>query len=337
MDTSAELGSLLLSLYRGARELPRVAFEEFALARIKPLLDFESAVWAQGRTDGRSVAVRWAHAHDIDPEAPAAWQAINAQDKLIPLTVANAGRTVHSHTPTLFSAPQDNVCRDYALRFGTQQVLIMTVPDGEPQAVRWMALYRADADDHYSARDRALCDAVLPHLMEALSVNRLATRAAPDASPPSERPRLPLALADPAGRLRFAQDAFLHLAREEWPGWDGGRLPADILVAIAGRQEACHVGRATRCRILRRADMLLLEIRRRSPLDRLPPQRARIALLYAQGYSHKEVARTLGLAPSTVRNQLASAYRDLQIGTRSQLIAIADLTRRAESMPLPSH
>jgi hypothetical protein len=128
-------------------------------------------------------SVTWAHAHAVDPESVSAWQQINARDKLIPLTIDKIGKTVQSHTPTLFADPGDAIIRDYAERFGTQQVLIMSVPDGEPSAVRWLALYRENPNMLDTDNERALCDVVMPHLMEALSINRLATRDEPDRAP----------------------------------------------------------------------------------------------------------------------------------------------------------
>ena len=319
----AELSPLLLSLYRGARELPRLAFEEFALGQIKPMLGFNSAIWAQGQTDGKTVQVSWAYQHAIDPESIKVWQQLNARDKLIPLTVNSPGKTVRSHTSSLFPERADTEIRDYAARFGCEQVLIMSVPDGDVESVRWLAVYRDDPDALYSDTERMICDAVMPHLMEALSINRLATHQQPDDPPPTEPKRLPLAVCDSTGRIRYAQDRFVSLLQLEWSEADETWLPTPLCDAISSRNDAVFVGRQTICRIRRRADMLLVEIRRHTPIDRLPPQRARIAWMYAIGYTHKHVAKALGLSPSTVRNQLAAAYRDLDIGTRAQLMAMA--------------
>ena len=215
-----------------------------------------------------------------------------------------------------------SVIREYAARFGCEQVLIMSVPDGDAESVRWLAVYRDDPDALYSDTERMLCDAVMPHLMEALSINRLATHQQPDEPPPPEPKRIPMAVCDSTGRIRFAQDLFVRLLQLEWSEADETWLPSPLLDTIIARKDAVFIGRQTICRIRRRADMLLVEIAPH-PIDRLPPQRARIAWMYAIGYTHKHVAKALGLSPSTVRNQLAAAYRDLDIGTRAQLMAMA--------------
>lgn len=320
------LAPLLLQLYRGARELPRGAFEAFALSRVRLGLRFHAAVWGQGVTDGVSVAATWAHTSEIDPDSTVAWQAFNARDKLIPITLANPDRAVQSHTPSLFPGPDGAVCRDWAARYGCQQVMILSTRDGIAGAgapgalpVRWLALYRPDPDDAYTSAEHALSDLLMPHLMEALTINRLVDEACP--RPPGLGVPA-MALADGDGRIRFADEAFRSGLASEWRE-AADHLPTALMQAIDGRAAVEHVGHRVRIHIRRCADMLLLALQPPTPLDDLPVQRARIANLFADGHSYKAVARMLGLSPSTVRNQIASAYRDLAIGSRGELRALA--------------
>ena len=51
-----------------------------------------------------------------------------------------------------------------------------------------------------------------------------------------------------------------------------------------------------------------------------------MAALAAQGLSHKEVAQRLGLAPATVRNQLAQVYQRLEV---HNVIALAQAMQQA--------
>ena len=50
-------------------------------------------------------------------------------------------------------------------------------------------------------------------------------------------------------------------------------------------------------------------------------ERRRLADLVAMGATYKDAARTLGISPATVRNQLHSAYAKLGIPGRRQLAA----------------
>lgn len=46
-----------------------------------------------------------------------------------------------------------------------------------------------------------------------------------------------------------------------------------------------------------------------------------VALCFAAGRSHKQIAAQLGLAPATVRNHLAACYRKLGVANRGALLA----------------
>ena len=63
--------------------------------------------------------------------------------------------------------------------------------------------------------------------------------------------------------------------------------------------------------------LLSLAPQRRAAL--LPPREMSVALLYADGRSHKEIARETGLAPATVRTYLREAYLTLGVSDKVAL------------------
>ena len=62
-----------------------------------------------------------------------------------------------------------------------------------------------------------------------------------------------------------------------------------------------------------------LTLRRLTRADLLTSRQREVAQALASGKSAKEVARLLGLAPATVRNQTASIYEKLQVDNRAEL------------------
>jgi len=52
----------------------------------------------------------------------------------------------------------------------------------------------------------------------------------------------------------------------------------------------------------------------------LSPREAEVAAAYADGQSYKEIARALGLSPTTVRTHLRSVYRKLAVTTKVDLL-----------------
>lgn len=64
-----------------------------------------------------------------------------------------------------------------------------------------------------------------------------------------------------------------------------------------------------------------LTLRKLTPFDLLTQREREVARALANGKSHKETARLLGIAPSTVRNQTQAIYTKLNVGNRSNLTA----------------
>jgi DNA-binding CsgD family transcriptional regulator len=318
-DSSSEW---MLALYRSARELPESEFQDHAIRLVQPLLGFESAIWGTGTTDGRSIRAGSAHRHEVDPAALDAWTAINGKDKAIAIGASRMGHTFQFHAPTLFSAPEDGEFRAYAQRWRRKIHLATGIPEPTPAGLQWMSLYR-HADLEYSESQRQLCECLMPHLAEALRINRALGIARAPATPTASPEGAGLALADAQGQLHFAQAAFVQLLQREWCEFEGRTLPRPLQDFIAGHHAGTFSGRSIRCIVRCSADLFLIEAHARTAIDRLPPQRARIVRLYASGHSHKAIARQLRLAPSTVRNQIATAYRELGISSKAQLLAVS--------------
>ena len=88
------------------------------------------------------------------------------------------------------------------------------------------------------------------------------------------RPWDRFALARPSGELLFAGLRISRALGEASPGWNGTHLPPAVAQA---------------------------------------PRELSVAMLYAQGHSHKDIAATLGLTPATVRTYLRTAYAALGV------------------------
>lgn len=68
-----------------------------------------------------------------------------------------------------------------------------------------------------------------------------------------------------------------------------------------------------------------------SPLPGLSPREDQIARAYTGGETYREIAQTLGIAPSTVRTHLATIYRKLKVSSKVEL-----LTRLQGDQPTPN-
>jgi DNA-binding CsgD family transcriptional regulator len=158
----------------------------------------------------------------------------------------------------------------------------------------------------------------MPHLVEAQRESRLGRPVGDAGAAPPLRSR---ALCDPAGTLLDMDAHCLALLRAEWPRWSAPALPALLRAALTGgwlRAQPFH-GRQITVLMSRCGDGLLLEARRRGPVDRLSDRQRGIAELYAAGRTGSEIAAQLGLAESTVNNHLGAIFKKLEVSNKLQL------------------
>jgi DNA-binding CsgD family transcriptional regulator len=312
---------LLLELYGLSRELPLHDFQAHALRLLKPHLDFCSAIWGEGRRSPLGLAPHRLHSHDVDAEAVARWSEIIRLDKAIPILLANLGKSIRFHAPTLFNGRGDSVMREYARKYGRQSYMVTNIPTHHPSALEWISLYRPDPEAHFTKREQSLCETLMPHFHQALQINRtlhgLGTLC-------EERDaQSHFALVDQGGFVYFAQPGFLELLHLEWSQLDDFFVPDTLMAALGTAEDKPFIGRRIRCDRQPAGDLILLRAKPATQLDRLSRRQHEIAHLYAAGHSHKEIARRLRVAPATVRNHLAAIYRILAISTKAELIVLA--------------
>ncbi|HEX6706070.1 MAG TPA: LuxR C-terminal-related transcriptional regulator [Albitalea sp.] len=322
MDADSDL---LLSLYRAAMSRPTDEFQDYAIRLIRPRLRFASAIWGAGYFSDAGmhpalvpIATRTL---EIDPEAIGYWKTINRADKIIPIVRNGPWTTFNFHAPTLFAGKEDRVMRDYACRFGRQSYLCTALSTKASTVFEWCSLYRPDPDDHFTESERKDCQRLMEHLCEALRINRL-THHTQVTVPETEGEADGVdALATCAGELLSAQEGFLTMCRRQWTDFDGRRLPSGVTLQLVG--SGCGKYRTRHFVLHARpiADLLWLRADAPERDAALAPRRMDAAALFAQGYTYKGIAKMLGVAPATVRNQLASCYRELGVSSRAELKA----------------
>lgn len=114
---------------------------------------------------------------------------------------------------------------------------------------------------------------------------------------------------------------------EIWPGWDGDQLPVQLrgLIHEPGEHLLADRNLVVRCEVapgVQGMGLRKLTLRRLTPLDLLTHREGEVARTLAAGKSHKEAARLLGVAPSTIRNQTQAIYAKLGVDNRASLAAL---------------
>lgn len=318
------LGALLLDLYRFARELSLEDFQERVLQRLAEVLPFDSAWW------GMAALNRELHSSfpfRVPQELVIHWCGIRSQDLMADALLRSPGTTLVFDQASLRATP---VFTAFVDRFDIRQALSTLLMNPELNLTTFLSLYRRGLLARpFTEEERQLKQLVMPHLWAAWSSNWIAQLAAANAHVVSERASF--GVADQKGVLHAAEPRFAELLRLEWPQWTGPELP-DELLADAARQAASERNHVATHLIPVRG-LYLVEVRRRSPLDRLTAREGLIAAHFGSGRSYKEIAALLALAPATVRAHLRAIYSKLEISDKTELTMMLGMRAGVTGLP----
>lgn len=131
-------------------------------------------------------------------------------------------------------------------------------------------------------------------------------------------------LVNAQGRVLHASPEARRLIADHCPGWNGDYLPAEL------NQSTPHPARRSlpewgiimnRIELAHRSGLPLfgVALRQMSPADRLTSRERQIAGEIANGFTHKEIARMLGLSPATVRNHTQTILMKLDVRSKASL------------------
>ena len=311
-----ELSAVLLGVYSLARQVSMGEFQDAALALIQPLVAFASATWATGKILSAGVVHHSVHLLGEPPDRLADYEEVKHQDIAAFTVGRNPGRAFAFHAPSLYRERRYADIREYAKRWQHQNYILTSRVDQDSGLLQWLGVYRGDAFDQYSERERRTMEMLLPHLNEALGANRAVNLKQENAAPAGGA-----AIVDRFGVLHHTDSRFLDLLRHEWPRSSGRHLPPAL---------AEHLGRSpgnryTGCWIVASVrpvrDLLLLKVRQRMPVDELTPRQLAVARHVAGGLPYKQIAQRLGLSPATVRNYTQAIHERLGVHSRHELTA----------------
>jgi DNA-binding CsgD family transcriptional regulator len=308
----------VLELYRLAQETPVTEFHDLALNLLTAIVKFRAATWSDAAITSKGVEIFSVRLHKEPTEVRSQFSALNRKHaRRLLLAVNRPGQaSVLNNAAAYFNAHDEAPMRAYLKRYGHERNLLIT------DLRQWLSLYRVSGDEPFAARDIALINLLMPHLVEALHINRaLAVGEQLGEKSPAR------ALIDRNGVFLYCGERFCEMLRQEWHDWWEPRIP-DSLLASLQRSRSAQIAAGTIEMIAQRfGDAVLLTARPVSLLERLSQRELMIAREFAVGKSYKTIARDLHLAPATVRNVLQRTYRKLEIDNKAALARLVELER----------
>lgn len=313
---SAEaLNEPIARIYDGVLRLSFETFKERTLRELQTLLPFDSGVWASGPHSTNTI-----HSVAIINQSPEMlmnyavnWQ---AHDFVRAAAVAQPGVAFRNEdVMALEDYHRTAIYREFSSPSGIEHALGVVHLDPVTDLGEMLFLFRAEPAAFFSNAERDLLQLLLPHLVTAWR-QRQALHTHESRSPAAFLARHH-AVIDDEGLLQAADAQFSAMLRQAMPGWTGPRLPDKVVDMLKHRQD--HVS-------LNGLDFLLtrgparhvLAVSRREEHS-LTRAETRVARLFADGRSNSQIAALLGVSPATIRNQLASIYRKLDIHSKAEL------------------
>src|SRR6185437_12680783 len=310
------ISQFLLDLWHYSRELTVAEFQGRALQRLAQALPFDSAWWGVAQPDN---IVHSSFPYRLPADYGDFYQRwVSDTDSLASAGYAAGGSTVCFGADQLAASPGLKLLME---RFGLRQALATVAHIPHLNLWVFLSLYRHSSTPAFSEAERQFNSLVMPHItatwnnnwitqFEHFSGHRVVSR-------------LAHGIADQLGVLHKAEARFLELLHEEWPAWEGPRLPEPL----RGRAPCEHAGQRVMVRSSPVCGLVLFEARLRCVLDALSPRETAIAAAFARGQSYKEVARQVHAAPATVRHHLRMIYSKLGI---SDKLTLATLVQESE-------
>lgn len=313
----------IAALYRGVFTQTLEAFRDFALECLRPVVAFDSAVWANG--DSGINAVHSLHVHNqAVGDVMVLATLYSDEDYIRARSVADPGKAYRiEDTMDFADYPNLRFYRDMGARMGIENSVGLSLFDPVSNLASFAALWRSDRAASYSDEDCRLFEQFFPHMLEAwhhAQVGALLDLRSPvgDAEEPFRWGR---AVIDRVGGLTSLDREFADALRSEWPDWQGPLLPRELAEWACGDEPFLELG-ATRFEITRGEQYHVLGVARTGRETVLSAAEMDVARQFAAGESYKNIARHRACSPATVRNQIARIYQKLDVHSR------ADLARR---------
>lgn len=308
-----ELSAVVLNLYRGTREQPADAFQDWAFEQVKAVLPFDSALWLTGTLLNDQHVTHSQLFHRQPPQLLTDWARCKDKAVFAVKVFGSPGITFNCVTSMEFGSE----LAEHSRRYNVEHILATSSIDPVSSLHELISIYRADLDKPFSEEERLLQQSLVPHLAETWRINRLTHLS--KVNQPLGVANSHAAAADTKGILHLIEPGFTRLLLDEWPEWRGPRLP-DKLVDQIENQDKRFTGNTLVIHLSRLNDQMLLHGRKKSRVDTLSKREREMANHFSNGHTYKEIAQSLSLSPATVRNHLSTVYAKLGIGNKAELV-----------------
>lgn len=287
----------------------------WAVQDLSRTLGFDAAWYGWAQLSAEGVEIYANASVNLPDDFYDFWQTMAHQDLLAQGMIENPGATVLYDRS---QARQTDGMVSLSDRFGLRK--IVTAMHGRPGRVTsfYLSSYRVGTSVRsWSEEERDYLQCAVDHLSAAMKLTTT------EPGKPNAQGAVTI-LVNENGIGILGLSALREALGGLWPQWQGDHLPEQLrrLLNLPGqhilpdRDLVVMVDQPPRFQGM---GLRRLTLRRLTRFDMLTPREREVARALSDGHSHKEVARLLGLAPATVRNQTQSIYAKLGVDNRASL------------------
>ena len=286
---SSALSKLLLELYRGSRKIEAESFQGWLFETVGKVMPIDGGSWVTGVQVGDVPPM---HSHFLYHFADGMirdYVEIWHQDPLHVALESAPGETISLNRTHYAGLPAVLAFMD---KYEVGCVLATRVVDPISKLRTVISFSRKPGAPVFTEAERQFKQDLMLHLIEVWTENRLMYALKCNENERQNAVASATAVVDSSGTLHVAEDFFSELLREEWPDWEGPRLPESLIEPLVTSDSGSVLGQGvvvTRMGTIR--DQVLLRIRRKAGVDRLGEREQQIARLVSDGLSQKEIAR----------------------------------------------
>lgn len=314
------VNALVGRFYRAALNVPLKRYRETMLRELGGIIPFDAALWGTGDADATrfhsltllGLDERFSRTLEQTKDInPMFGELIDKPDK--PVDIADLIPDERFYQSDIYAT----ICKPFQI----QRALGTSYRDSRSRLYTLIVLFRFDRKQRFTPDERRMQEHLIFHLMNAASLAYSVYLGHVSASEGARS----AAICDQFGICYDTQPSFLNLVEEQYPGWNGGRLPF-ALPALDDKSPASIRGLQILAEPV--GDLICVRAWKEGPMDLLTEREREIVDSVCRGLSYKEVARPLGIAPSTVSNHLYRVFDKLGVTSRTELAKLVSRARR---------
>ncbi|KPQ30894.1 MULTISPECIES: helix-turn-helix domain-containing protein [unclassified Halomonas] len=250
------------------------------------------------------------------------WHGISGVDRFAKASISYLGKAVRGGHDDLSDADCAEV-EAFCQRHDILHSMAVTLEFPCSGMLFFVSIYRRKTSSEFDRLDAVLMEEFLNHL--AYYWKQYLAKIRFDALPNGWDS---YALSNRKGELLYIGKEVRVALERKYAGWQGSSLPRLIADQLSTAPNTLMSNEHKGINVHHCGDLVALTLCSQQRSSALSPRELSAARLYAQGHSHKQVARMLGITPATARTYLRSAY--VQLGVSNKVALLSALRQPGE-------